>query len=100
MANRPHRTPKEVEALRRALSERGLLEKLKQICKEYNVLLESVLMGRRNTRVVHARDACIAKVLKVPMSCVEAGELFGMDHTSIICARQRYEARDRGRLLT
>lgn len=100
MASRTYRTPKEVETLRRRLADRGLLEKVKQICKEYNVLLDAVLSGRRNPRIVHARDACIAKMLKVPMSSVEAGELFDMDHTSIICARQRYELRDRGRLLT
>ena len=101
MATRPHRSPQVVDGLRRGLKERGLLELLLSLCKEYNVLLEDVLAGRRNTRIVRARDACICKVLKVTaMSTVETGELFGMDHTSICIARQRYEVRDKGRLLT
>lgn len=83
-----------------ALDKRGLLLPLNVLCKEYNVTLEAVLSGRRNTRVVQARDACLWKVLKVPMSTVEAGELFDMDHTSVIYARQRYQKRDMGRLLT
>jgi chromosomal replication initiation ATPase DnaA len=100
MASRSHRSPREVEGLRQRLARRGLLEKLESLCKEYNVLLDAVLAGRRNTRIVQARDACICKILKVPMSTTEVGELFGMDHSSITSARQRYEARDKGRLLT
>jgi len=100
MATRPHRTPEKVRALMNTLDRRGLLRPLYVLCKEYNVTLEAVLSGRRNPRVVQARDACIWKVLKVPMSSVEVGELFDMDHTSVIYARQRYQKRDMGRLLT
>jgi chromosomal replication initiation ATPase DnaA len=100
MATRPHRTPEKVRLLMLGLDKRGLLKPLASLCKEYHVLVDDVLAGKRNPRVVHARDACICHVLKVPMSTVEAGELFGMDHTSVISARQRYKKRDNGRLLT
>lgn len=82
------------------LERRALLRTLADLCREYSVTIEQVLSGARTPRVVVARDACICKVLRVPMSTTEAGELFDMDHTSIISARQRYEKRDRGRLLT
>ncbi len=100
MPARPHRTQAAVRVLMGALDNRGLLHPLARLCKEYNVTIDAVLSGKRNPRVVQARDACIWKVLKVPMSTTEVGELFGMDHTSIIYARQRYMKRDMGRLLT
>ncbi len=100
MSARPHRTPEKIRSLMKSMSERGLLVTLGRLCREYNVTLDAVLAGKKNPRVVRARDACIWKVLKVPMSTVEAGELFDMDHSSIIYARQRYMKRDMGRLLT
>ena len=94
------RTPHEIRIIYRGLARRGLLKRVVSICRQYSVEVDDVLGGVRSTRVVHARDACIVHVLRVPMSTTETGALFGMDHTSIVAARQRYKTRDNGRLLT
>jgi chromosomal replication initiation ATPase DnaA len=99
-APRPRRTPQKVQDLASKLAMRGLFGVLDSLCREYNVTIGAVLSGARTKRVVQARDACIYKVLQVPMSTPEAGELFDMDHTGIIAARDRYIRRDKGRLLT
>lgn len=101
MGTRPLRTDAEVRALIAMLNRRALLGTVTEICRAYNVTLEAVLAGRRNPRIVQARDACIYRVItKTTMSTVETGELFSMDHTSILAARDRYIRRDMGKLLT
>jgi chromosomal replication initiation ATPase DnaA len=94
-----YRTSAEVQQLRQGLANRGLLQPLSILCREYNVALDDVLQRKRNTRIVMARDACIVRMLMVPMSSPEVGNLLGMDHTSILAARNRYMKRDRGSLL-
>lgn len=100
MPSLPHRSAKEIRKLAERLRERGLLGRLSALCHEYNVDIAAVLRGERTTRVVHARDACIYRLLQTPMSSPEAGALMGMDHASILVARDRYLKRDNGRLLT
>ena len=97
---RLRRSPKDVEALIEGLGERGLLQIGLRLCTSYGVRLDDVLYGRGSVRVVRARDALAHALLGKGFSTVEAGMLLGMHHTSIIAARNRYEKRDMGRLLT
>ena len=100
MGSPAYRTSSELAQLRQSLAERGLLADLSLLCREYSVTLDDVLQRKRHRRIVMARDACIYKLLKMLMSTPEVGTLLGMDHSSVCAARNRYETRDRGRLLT
>ncbi len=95
-----YRTNAEIQQIKQALDRRGLSEPLSKICRAYNVTLEAALQRKRSSRLVHARDACIYRLLQVPMSTTEVGDLLGLDHTTVCAARKRYLERDNGRLLT
>ena len=96
----PPRTKIEVRKLESALDTRGLWAPLRKIALAYNVTLEDVLSRSRRVRILRARDACIAHMFAhCMMSSSEIGALMGMDHTSVLYARDRYHDRDNGKLL-
>jgi chromosomal replication initiation ATPase DnaA len=97
MTSPSQRTRAEVEQIAAALHVRGLLTTLRRVAKTYNVTIEDVISRSRYRRVVHARDACIVHLYEVyKMSSTEIGALMGMDHTSVLYARDRYYERDNG----
>ena len=93
-------TPLEVRVAMKALDARGLLKPIYEVCRAYNVTIESVLRKDRSRRVVMARDACCMKCVGIGLSSTEVGGLLCMDHTSVLLAVRRYRERDNGRALT
>ena len=71
----------------------GALGLAARICNEHGTDLEAVIIEkRRHPRVTRARDQILA-ILRwsTSMSLTELGEMFEMDHSSVLVAIERHE---------
>lgn len=98
MGSPPARTHNQIHWMVVKVRKLGLEDRLRSVCLAYHVELEDVFSRKRFGRIVRARDACIVKLLAMPMSGPEVGVIMGMDHSSVFAARDRYKERDNGRL--
>jgi chromosomal replication initiation ATPase DnaA len=73
-----------------------LLEVVQEVLRDHRVALVEVVSRRRYPRIVQARDAVLHRIRQtnpVLYSFPEISELFGLDHTTVIRAVRRDEAR-------
>lgn len=76
------------------LEEAGALGVVKRIAKGHGVSMRDLLAGVRTAPVVRARDQAVAVVRwSTGWSSPHVGRLFGLDHSSVLAAVARHEAR-------
>lgn len=83
------------------LAQLGFYDKLFAIVKEYHATLEEVMGLSREQRIVRARHACFAYLrglkrgVKPSLSYPNIGDLFGVDHSSVIYGVEKHHERKR-----
>jgi len=90
MPSRRRPSEEKLRKIEAELRERGLHAMLVSVCYEHHVTVAEVLRGETTKRVVQARDAFIHQLLELWFSSSEAGNLLGMNHTSVLVARGRH----------
>lgn len=76
-----------------ALSRMGLLDRLLDIAKHHNVLLDDVLSTNKSRTIMRARVACYLLLRNLGLSYPEIGKIMLRDHTTILYAVKRHHER-------
>lgn len=72
----------------------GLLETLRDLCREYHVRLDDVVGRTRTKAVVTARDACFVRMHRLGLSYNEIATAWGFCHTSVSDGIRRHMKRN------
>jgi chromosomal replication initiation ATPase DnaA len=73
-------------SLEQRLAQRGLLGEVERIAKRHHVTTSEMLGRRRLAHVVRARHAAWRELRARGLSYPAIGELWGVDHTTVLAA--------------
>lgn len=81
------------------LAKLGFYTRLFEIAKDHHATLEEVLVPGKQRRVINARFACwsylrgLTRNDKPVLSSTDIGDLFGVDHTTVLNGVAKHRAR-------